>query len=130
MDHSRQKIQDSILKHYRIRVDCDQKAKTAPIDFRFIAEELKKGGLSEIEIYTERDYLEEMGFFVRYATWSIRATGRGIDKIWGATSHSPYHNLSNQNDEIIKLAPEVWGIGVNLKALWEKIKKLRKYRGD
>ena len=28
----------------------------------------------------------------------------------------------NKNDEILKLSPELYGVGINLKSLWRKIK--------
>lgn len=31
-------------------------------------------------------------------------------------------NRKNKNDEILKLSPEFYGVGINLKSLWRKIK--------
>lgn len=120
----RQKIQDGIFEQYRINIDSYQKTRNASVDFREIVKELIKiSGFSEKEIYTEKDCLIEMGFFLRHAVWCILATAKGIDKIWGNTSHSSYIKFFEQEEEIVKLAPECWGVGINLKAAWRWLKK-------
>lgn len=51
-------------------------------------------------------------------------TEHGINKSNFIRPATRYPNVkSSKNEEILKLAPELYGIGINLKALWNRVLK-------
>jgi len=126
-NYNRQKLQDDIFRMYASVIDSSpNKARDAPVEITIIKHALTGGGLySEIDFETELKYLIDAGYFQRYGSSNIIPTINGIDKIWGSTSHLP-QNISQQKEdsEIVKLQPEFYGVGINLKAIWQRLKKI------
>lgn len=126
-DYNRQELQDNIFRMYASIIDAtENKAKNAPVEIDVIKKFLIGGGVyKEIDFGTELNYLIEAGYFQRYGASNVTATINGINKMWGGTSHLPQNSSPPKGgQEIIKLQPEFYGVGINLKAIWQKLKKI------
>ena len=63
-------------------------------------------------------YLEDKGYLKTFTNMEDQITDLGIDEVEnGFPSFCP----KNNKEEIVKLSPEIYGIGVNFKLLWKKI---------
>jgi len=129
MGYSRQKLQDDIFMTCAAIIDADKNhSHTNPLFINDIKKMLTEGGLYEVNDFdAELNYLIEVGYFRKIGTHFIRPTAEGYDKIWGKTTHSSNTNPMSDESDLLKLKPEFYGVGINLKVLWNRIKMFFKY---
>lgn len=78
-----------------------------------------------MDFESELQYLIDNEYFNKHGYGMVVATSKGMDSIWGETKYSPkmqipYRSIKTSKDnveEIFKLKPEVYGIGINLVSL-------------
>ena len=129
-NYSRQELQDDIFRMYSACIESDNnKSKKAPIDIDRLKKLLTGNKYEESDFEAELSYLIESKYFERHANHFIIPTAHGINKIWGGTTNLPLgvgsdnaKNTAGKTEEVLKLSPEFYGIGINFKALLRKIK--------
>lgn len=113
---------------YSAVIDSEvNKARNAPVEIAVLKRALtSEGPYSGIDFETEIDYLIEAGYFKRYGIIHVIPTVSGMNKIWGVTTNTPKETTATAEEDVFILRPEIYGLGVNLKALWNKLKIILK----
>ncbi len=68
-----------------------------------------------VGMLNDSKYVEVDGEFLKLTTEGIRYMDSQARKV-----------ATQEKEEIVKLSPELYGVGINLKPLWRKIKNLFK----
>lgn len=90
-NNNRQKLQDDIFILYGASIDAHHgnMAKYAPVDIDLLRQALVSGGMYKLmDFESELKCLLDAGYFEKYGVSMIMATAKGIDKIWGETTHT------------------------------------------
>lgn len=88
-----------------------------------VAEKLDLANYNNDELLGTIKYLEDKGYLKVVTNMEDQITDLGIDEV---EKSFPSLCSSEKKEEIVKLSPEFYGVGVNLRALWKKISKFFK----
>lgn len=85
-----------------------------------VAEKLRLKNYNDNDLLGTIKYLEDKAYLKAATNMENQITDLGIDEV-----ENGFPNLypENNKEEVVKLAPEIYGIGLNLKALLRKLKK-------
>lgn len=91
-----------------------------PVMRTIVAQRLELKDYNENDLLGAIKYLEDKGYLKTLTNMNDQITALGIDEV-----ENDFPNLcpENNKEEVLKLVPEFYGIGLNLKALWRKLKK-------
>lgn len=107
-------------KVLEIHYDISKENIWNPIMRTIVAQRLELKDCNDNDLLGTIKYLEDKGYLKILTNMEDQITDLGIDEV-----ENGFPNLypENYKEEVVKLAPEIYGIGLNLKALWRKLKK-------
>lgn len=122
------KLGESIMKNSKefrkkvlqIHYDISKGNTWNPVMRTIVAQRLELKDYNDNDLLGTTKYLEDKGYLKVLTNMEDQITDLGIDEV-----ENGFPNLypENNKEEVVKLAPEIYGIGLNLKALWRKSKK-------
>lgn len=93
-----------------------------------VAEKLGLKNYTDDDLLGTIKYLEDKGYLKASTNMEDQITDLGIDEVENSYPHlyphlCPTNSLrTEEREEIVKLSPEFYGVGINLKAMWRKLR--------
>ncbi|MFZ2188210.1 MAG: hypothetical protein WAV73_01435 [Candidatus Moraniibacteriota bacterium] len=85
-----------------------------------VAEKLNLKDFNNNELLSTIKYLEDKEYLKVITNVQDQITVAGIDEV--ESNFPNFSMIKEDREEILKLSPEFYGIGINLKIFWKKIK--------